>query len=137
MPCEWPNPPLAPVHSPSETPENYEALESLFSSASILSKVKLPPRGALRRCYSIFFRYYITNNFCSFVFRSDLEERPDEMKFLVVSIICLCSRHLTPQEASENFRLASGKEVCGHYTAIAKCLARSTSDEPSGKFLSC
>lgn len=81
----------------------------------------------------IFFERHFLGNFCSFVYRPDLEDPSAPLPFLTVAIVCLCSRYLTPAEATEDFGLPSGAEVCCRFTLIARGMARSSSDEPSGE----
>ena len=103
--------------------------------ADILSKTQLPEQKSLKRCFDIFFDCHFSENFCSFLYKPDLEQGLVEMPFLAIAIVSLCSRYLTPDEASEDFGLSSGAKVCRHFSHVARHLARSTSDEPSGKCL--
>lgn len=104
--------------------------ESTQSDA--LAHLRLPDRRKLSRCFSIFFDLHFPGNLCSFVHKPDLENEAVEMPFLIIAIICLCSRYLTPDEADEAFGLPSGAKVARHYTSIARTVARATSDDPTG-----
>jgi hypothetical protein len=129
--CVWPSTPVGPTSNVSpKTPYGNAALLPEFTGG--LPSVQLPEPAVLRRCLDIFFDYHASNTFCSFLYRPDLEDYASKDTFLFTAIVCLCSRYMTPNHASEDFSLASGSEVHGFYAPIARSLARATSDDPSG-----
>lgn len=128
----WPAP--APVAvAESSSPDSTYSPCSHRPSVQSPAEASLPDRRGLNRCMNIFFERHFLGNFCSFVYRPDLEDPSAPLPFLTVAIVCLCSRYLTPAEATEDFGLPSGAEVCCRFTPIARGMARSSSDEPSGE----
>lgn len=90
----------------------------------------------MQACFDIFFERHLSNTFCSFIYRPDLESHSADAPFISTAIICLCARYLSQDEAKEYFGLDSGAEASRLYSPIARSLARATLDEPSGKCIS-
>lgn len=106
-----------------------------LSSDSVLATVRLPDQKVMRACFDIFFERHLSNTFCCFLYRPDLETHSAEAPFLSTAIICLCARYLSRDEAKEYFGLANGTEASRMYSPVARSLARATLDEPSGELI--
>jgi hypothetical protein len=132
--CVWPGPAIEPSIHLVPSPDGSDRAHGtvLPDSGPALASVRLPARRVLRRCYDLFSEYHFSDNFCSFLFRPDLEGGLVDSPFLSSSIVCLCSRYFTAEEANEYFGVASGSDVCRLYTPVARAFAKASSDEPSG-----
>ncbi|RSL62662.1 hypothetical protein CEP54_005594 [Fusarium duplospermum] len=120
-----------PESTPSPQEHQVDTPVSLPSSgAADVGDIALS-RKAVQRCFELFFTRHFASDFCSFDYRPDLEANYHRKPFLVHSIICLCARYLTPEEAAEGFQLPSGEEVRKRYSQIARSKAKAVSDEPS------
>ncbi|KAM5362081.1 hypothetical protein ACJZ2D_012748 [Fusarium nematophilum] len=86
---------------------------------------------SLRRCFDLFFTRHFASDFCSFDYRPDFEENYHRKPFLVHSIICLCARYLTAEEAADGFQLPTGGDIWRRHSQIARSKAKAASDEPS------
>ncbi|KAK7225232.1 hypothetical protein V2G26_013235 [Clonostachys chloroleuca] len=89
------------------------------------------PNISLRRSFDLFYEIYLQTVFCSFLHKSTYEKDPDKTPFLTSAIICLVSRHLKPSEVQEDFGLATGADLCQHYTTIANDWAKGSIFTPS------
>lgn len=131
--CVWPDDsadgsphiatPLSPVPSTVVT--------AMTSSPSTVPSA-LPEWPAVKRCLDLFIQYHWATDFCSFLHRPDFEAHYSETPFLAVSIVALCSRYLTQEEAHGLFGCENGHQVWARYTQLARSLAKETSDDPKG-----
>lgn len=106
---------------------------STTSPPSALSP--LPEWKAIRRCLDLFVKHHWATDFCCSVYRPDFEARYAEIPFLTVSIISLCARYLTQDEARSLFGCETPHQVWATFTPLARSLAKETLDEPSGMCL--
>jgi hypothetical protein len=80
----------------------------------------------------LFVKYHWATDFCCSIYRPDFEAHHADTPFLTVSIISLCARYLTQDEAQSLFGCETPHQVWATFTPIARSLAKETLDEPSG-----
>jgi hypothetical protein len=111
----------APVHLPSPS-----------SVARESQAGKLPDKG-LQLCLDLFFQHHFANDFCSFDYRPDFEAKCRWDTTLACSVVALCGRYLSAEDAQAGFGLSSAHDVFRRYLGEARSLVKAVSDEPSGK----
>ncbi|KAI5460812.1 zinc finger transcription factor 1 [Mariannaea sp. PMI_226] len=127
--CIWSMPSLdTPATSAlALTPESGDAA-TLVTEPSSAGE---PPEGGLQICIDLFFERHFASDFCSFDSRPDFEQKCRQDPTLGSSIIALCGRYLTADDAQALFGLSSGRAVFRHYMYKARTLVKAVSDEPS------
>ncbi|KAM5349720.1 hypothetical protein ACJ41O_006225 [Fusarium nematophilum] len=133
VPCAWPSSPQTEV---MPSPENDQvdtpiSLPSAGTADSPDAGDSIMNHKSLRRCFDLFFTRHFASDFCSFDYRPDFEENYHRKPFLVHSIICLCARYLTAEEAADGFQLPTGGDIWRRHSQIARSKAKAASDEPS------
>ncbi|KAH7014554.1 fungal-specific transcription factor domain-containing protein [Microdochium trichocladiopsis] len=138
--CSWPYP-TPSIDGPDEfvaTSPSAPAPGAVYAAATpassnivVATSPELPARRALDRCFSLFYERHLCSDFCSFLYRPGFEENYSQHQFLVLAIVALCARYLTPQEAQRDFGLASGEDILARYVPMARAMARQSSDQPS------
>lgn len=144
LPCVW----SVPDHEAPSTPSSGhshtgplvlnsgEASPSLLPSPSPVAREsqagKLPGKG-LQLCLDLFFKHHFANDFCSFDYRPDFEGKCRRDTTLACSVVALCGRYLSAEDAQSGFGLSSAHEVFRRYLGEARTLVKAVSDEPSGK----
>ncbi|KAL2438269.1 hypothetical protein ABEF95_005312 [Exophiala dermatitidis] len=151
IPCQWPLSPGTVTTSPTgrnvyTLPETDERVTNPSStgdpgrrslSADLSPRVSvenvsvLPSQAALQRCLAIFFERHLEVDLCCFFHRPSFDPTNPNNRFLVTSIVSLCARYLTADEARVLFDAPSQQQVYRHFTRLAKKMARETSDLPS------
>ncbi|KAI0127673.1 fungal-specific transcription factor domain-containing protein [Xylariales sp. AK1849] len=124
--CVWPD--VAEGASSSVTPVS--PLASTTASPPPVPSM-LPEWKAVKLCLNLFVKHHWATDFCCFVYRPDLEAHYSETPFLITSIISLCARYLSQDEAQMLFGCDTPHQVWARFTPIARSLAKETSDEPS------
>jgi hypothetical protein len=87
----------------------------------------------LKLCLEMFFDRHFANDFCSFDHRPDFEHKCTRDPLLYYTIIALCGRYLTDQDANGFYGCPSGKDVSLHYVHKARSVAKASVDEPSSE----
>jgi len=87
----------------------------------------------LKLCMALFFEKHFAIDFCSFFRQSQFDGTKPQNHFLVTAIISLVIRYLTEDEVNSLFGFSSQVEAYRHFTKRAQCLARESSDHPSGR----
>jgi hypothetical protein len=132
--CAWPSPVIEPLLQPEEDgPDKVFNTLPLTPDGVSSSSVRLPDRKVMKACLDIFFERHLSNTFCCFLYRPDLESHPAESPFLSTAVIGLCARYLSCEQAREFFGLDTGADASRLYSPVARSLARETLDEPSGR----
>ncbi|KAH8668794.1 fungal-specific transcription factor domain-containing protein [Xylariales sp. PMI_506] len=126
--CVWPDDTdIKPVLITPVSP-----IATVAPSPPTSAPVLLPPDSrVVKRCLDLFVQYHWATDFCCFIYRPDLEVHHAENPFLITSIIALCSRYLTKDEAQTLFGLEDAHQVWSRYTPMARSLAKEASDDPS------
>lgn len=137
IPCEWPRAAFAVLSNPPSTTEaatvsQRHSAEPVLHPEITVSDSGLPSRPALQRCLSQFFKRHFSNEFCSFSYRPQFEDKAMAHPFLATAIVSLCARYLSVHDAQREFGRASKREVYKDASTLAKRFARSSSDQPSG-----
>lgn len=150
LPCHWPantaNTPSSPVGrhvftlpaadgSIADASTRELGGSPAESSPRMIAENVLPSTAALEKCLAIFFEGHFEVDFCSFFHRPSFEATAPTNRFLVTSIVSLCARYLTADEARLYFDSPSQRDVYRHFTKVAKRMARESSDLPSGRML--
>ncbi|KAF4464513.1 zinc finger transcription factor 1 [Fusarium albosuccineum] len=118
--CVWSTPDNA--HEPrAAVPEPIDHVETVVDTTS----------DGLRACLRLFFDRHFASDFCSFDHRPDFEQKCMQSSLLSSSVIALCGRYLSPQDAQALFRLPTGSAVSDHYLLKARSLAKESSDQPT------